>query len=114
MRVEKNNPIEKKLKNEILLDEIFRFFAQKYPDYTHDEEKFKECLRTTLKEDPMRNSSLIEIIEKDGMNFKINKEWPLNDFLYAASDYLISIGVPQEKAEKIYGEIPEIKQSLFK
>lgn len=99
--------------NETSLRKIYQFIIERYPDYVHSEDKFKDSLQITLEEEGIRTRSLRRDIEEKGMDFKISREWPLNDFCSATSRYLISVGVPETEAMDFAFKMNMEKQSFF-
>ena len=71
------------------LNELFKLVKKTCPNAAHNEEAFLGSVLEQLEKDPIRNRTLISEVGKQGMDLPFQSNQPLNDFWYAAYDYLI-------------------------
>lgn len=82
------------------LNEFFNQIISVYPNIEHDKSKFIQLIIKVLLDDPIRTRSLRKEIEEKQLDFELDKNFPLNDFVDAACEYLKVSNVHDTEAEK--------------
>ncbi|MBU2615657.1 MAG: hypothetical protein KKC19_00985 [Nanoarchaeota archaeon] len=65
-----------------------------------------------LKQDSIRTRTLQELISQEELEFQLNRNFPLDDFLHGTREYLKHLGAPKKEAEKFERKYSE-KDLLF-
>lgn len=84
----------------IPLKKLYDAMVNEFPRYHHNSQIFQQEVLEVLKEDPLRTRSLQKSICNEGLEFQLNRNFPLNDFLHGAREYLKHLGAPTKDAEK--------------
>ena len=87
------------------LRELYALVVKTFQNTHHDEQEFLQAVIKVLEMDPIRTRSTKAEIEKEKLDFALEKSWPLNDFLHAASEYLKNRDVKDAeiKLQKLIG-----------
>lgn len=83
---------------EINLRDLYDRTVSAVPSAEHSEEGFMESLNEALMEDPLRNSGLRRELSLVGMDYRILRTYPLNDFMYGIRNYLSKRGIDRVQA----------------
>ncbi|MBU4162488.1 hypothetical protein KJ859_02820 [Patescibacteria group bacterium] len=84
----------------IPLKRLYDAVTTDFPQYNHNPQIFQQEIIDVLKQDPLRTRSLQKSISNEGLEFQLNRNFPLNDFLHGAREYLKHLGAPKKEAEK--------------
>lgn len=82
----------------ILLERLYTLAKVQFPKANHNPQRFGAAIVNVLWRDPIRTSSLRQLISQEGLNLEISDQWPLNDFCEGSVDYLVSLGVSEKEA----------------
>ncbi len=87
------------------LRELYEMVVRASPEAVHDEEKFVQSVIQTLEKDPIRTRSIKTEVLGQKLGFSLGATWPLNDFWYAANEYLKNLNVAdaESKIRKLAG-----------
>ena len=85
------------------LRELYEMLVKVSPEADHDQEKFIQSVIMALEKDPIRTRSTKSEILGKKLDFTLEKSWPLNDFWYAANEYLKNLNVAdaEDKIRKL-------------
>jgi|APSaa5957512622_1039677.scaffolds.fasta_scaffold30736_3 hypothetical protein len=87
------------------LRDLYELVECRFPGCEHDPTKFQEMILGKLKEDPLRTLGVKKSILSKGLDFQIQRGWPLNDFLYGAEGYLVTKGISLDEIGKFERDV---------
>ncbi len=102
------------MKNKIQLRKIYNEIVAKFPNINHSEKRFLAHVIAFLKRDKSRTRSTVKEISKLKLDWEINKDWPLNDFVYGGVSYMKEISILQKEAENFARDYLFNKDYMYK
>ncbi|HLC67525.1 MAG TPA: hypothetical protein VJI12_01450 [archaeon] len=91
----------------ITLRVLYNTITEAFPEYGHSEDAFVDGVRTQLKRDPIRTRSITRELNASGLGLELYKSYPLSDFLWGSSRYMIALGIEDKEAWKFLRKLDD-------
>lgn len=99
----------------IRLEDIYNYIVKEFPSLKdkQNEKEFLASLCTVLRKYSIRTSNVINSINSNGLDFEINLDFPLNDFMRGTFEYLVDKNINSEEASKFTSKLTYNPQNIF-